>query len=56
MQGHLGYAEGKVSLCDAALVRWAAALVVRRAERLRACGVATIALQMVYVRGFGEHA
>jgi hexokinase len=56
VQEHLGYAPGEVSLRDAALVRWAAALVVRRAARLSACGVATVALQMGYVSGLGKDA
>lgn len=53
---HLGYAPGEVSLRDAALVQWAAALVVRRAARLSACAVATVALQMGYVTGLGKDA
>ena len=56
VQEHLGYAPGEVSLRDAALVRWAAVLVVRRAARLSACGVATVALQMGYVSGLGKDA
>ena len=53
---HLGYAPGEVSLRDAAVVRWAAALVVRRAARLSACAVATVAIQMGYVTGLGKDA
>jgi hexokinase len=56
VQDHLGYAPGDVSLRDAALVRWAAALVARRAARLSACAVATVALQMGYVTGLGKDA
>ena len=56
VQEQLGYAPGEVSLRDAALVRWAAALVVRRAARLSACAVATVALQMGYVTGLGKDA
>jgi hexokinase len=56
VQDNLGYAPGEVSLRDAAIVRWAAALVVRRAARLSACGVATVALQMGYVTGLGKDA
>lgn len=56
VQEHLGYAPGEVSLRDAALVQWAAALVVRRAARLSACAVATVALQMGYVTGLGKEA
>ena len=56
VQDHLGYAPGEVSLRDAAIVRWAAALVVRRAARLSACGVATVALQMGFVTGLGKDA
>ena len=56
IQEQLGYAPGEVSLRDAALVRWAAALVVRRAARLSACAVATVALQMGYVTGLGKDA
>jgi len=56
VQEHLGYAPGEVSLRDAALVRWAAALVVQRAARLSACAVATVALQMGYVGGLGKDA
>ena len=56
VQDHLGYAPGEVSLCDAAIVRWAAAIVVRRAARLSACGVATVALQMGFVTGLGKDA
>jgi hexokinase len=56
VQEHLGYAPGEVSLRDAALVQWAAALVVRRAARLSACAVATVALQMGYVTGLGKDA
>lgn len=56
VQEHLGYAPGEVSLRDAALVRWTAALVVRRAARLSACAVATVALQMGYVSGLGKDA
>ena len=53
---YLGYAPGEVSLRDAALVQWAGALVVRRAARLSACGIATVAKQMGYVAGFVTHA
>jgi hexokinase len=56
VQEHLGYSPGEVSLRDAALVQWAAALVVRRAARLSACAVATVALQMGYVTGLGKAA
>ncbi|KAH9049279.1 hypothetical protein EDB83DRAFT_2226901 [Lactarius deliciosus] len=56
VQDTLGYAPGEVSLRDAALVRWAAALVVRRSARLSACAVATVALQMGYVSGLGKDA
>jgi len=56
VQEYLGYAPGEVSLHDTALVRWAAALVVRRAARLSACAVATVALQMGYVTGLGKDA
>jgi hexokinase len=56
VQEHLGYAPGEVSLRDAALVQWAAALVVRRAARLSACAVAAVALQMGYVTGLGKDA
>ncbi|KAH8989385.1 hypothetical protein EDB86DRAFT_2943806 [Lactarius hatsudake] len=56
VQETLGYAPGEVSLRDAALVRWAAALVVRRSARLSACAVATVALQMGYVSGLGKDA
>ncbi len=56
VQEHLGFAPGEVSLRDAALVQWAAALVVRRAARLSACGIATVALQMGYVTGLGKDA
>ncbi|KAH8986337.1 hypothetical protein EDB92DRAFT_1879806 [Lactarius akahatsu] len=56
VQENLGYAPGEVSLRDAALVRWAAALVVRRSARLSACAVATVALQMGYVSGLGKDA
>jgi len=37
VQEHLGYAPEEVSLRDAAIVRWAAVLVVQRAARLSAC-------------------
>ncbi|KAI9448589.1 hypothetical protein H4582DRAFT_2107815 [Lactarius indigo] len=56
VQENLGYAPGEVSLRDAALVRWAAVLVVRRSARLSACAVATVALQMGYVSGLGKDA
>jgi hexokinase len=60
MQEHLGYEPGEVSLCDVALVQWAAALVVRRAAQLSACAVraavTTVALQMGYVTGLGKDA
>lgn len=56
VQEHLGFAPGEVSLRDAALVQWAAALVVRRAARLSACGIAAVALQMGYVTGLGKDA
>ena len=54
VQERLGYTPGEVSLRDAALVRWAAVLVVRRVARLSACAVATVALQMGYVTGLGS--
>ncbi|KAI0260937.1 hypothetical protein BC834DRAFT_898112 [Gloeopeniophorella convolvens] len=54
VEEHLGFEPGEVSLRDAALVRWAAALVVRRAARLSACAVATVARQMGYVGAFGR--
>jgi len=53
---HLGYAAGDVSLRDAAIVRWAAALVVHRAARLSGCAVATVAIQMGYVSCLGKDA
>ena len=56
VQEHLGFEPGEVSLRDAALVQWAAALVVRRAARLSACGIAAVALQMGYVNGLGKDA
>ncbi|KAH9967730.1 hypothetical protein BGW80DRAFT_1339745 [Lactifluus volemus] len=56
VQEHLGYEPGEVSLRDAAIVRWAAALVVRRAARLSACGVATVAIQIGYATGLGKDA
>ena len=56
VQEHLGFEPGEVSLRDAALVQWAAALVVRRAARLSACGIAAVALQMGYVTGLGKDA
>jgi hexokinase len=56
VQEHLGFEQGEVSLRDAALVQWAAALVVRRAARLSACGIAAVALQMGYVTGLGKDA
>ena len=56
VQEQLGYVPGEVSLRDAALVRWATALIVRRAARLSACAVATVALQMGYVTGLGKDA
>lgn len=56
VQEHLGFTPGEVSLRDAALVQWAAALVVRRAARLSACGIAAVALQMGYVTGLGKDA
>ena len=56
VQEHLGYEPGEVSLGDAALVQWTAALVVRRAARLSACAVASVALQMGYVTGLGREA
>jgi hexokinase len=55
VQEHLGFAPGDVSLRDAALVQRTTALV-RRAARLSACGVATVALQMGYVTGLGKDA
>ena len=54
VQEHLGYAPEEVSLCDAAIVRWAAVLVVQRAARLSACAVASVAMQMGYVPGLGK--
>jgi hypothetical protein len=56
VQEHLGFAPGEVSLGDAALVQWAAALVVHWAARLSACGIAVVALQMGYVTGLGTDA
>ncbi|KAI0253152.1 hexokinase-domain-containing protein [Lactifluus subvellereus] len=56
VQEHLGYAPGEVSLRDATVVRWVAALVVRRAARLSGCAVATVAIQMGYVTGLGRDA
>jgi len=56
VQEHLGYAPGEVSLRDAALVQWAAALVVRRAARLSACAVAAVAIQIGYATGLGKDA
>jgi hexokinase len=56
VQEHLDYKPGDVSLRDAAIVRWVAALVVHRAARLSACAVATVALQMGYVAGLGKNA
>ena len=56
VQEHLGFAPGEVSLRDAAVVQWAAAVVVRRAARLSACGIAAVALQMGYVTGLGKDA
>jgi len=56
VQEHLGFTPGDVSLRDAALVRWAAATVVRRAARLSACAIASVALQMGYVTGLGKDA
>ena len=56
VQEQLGYAPGEVSLRDAALVRWAAALVVRRAAWLSACAIVTVVLQMGYVTGLGKDA
>ena len=53
---HLGYAPEDVSLRDAAIVRWAAALVVHRAARLSACAIATVAIQMGYVTRLGKDA
>lgn len=54
---HIGYASSEVSLHDAAIVRWAAALVVCCvAARLSTCGVTTVALQMGYVTGLGKDA
>lgn len=54
---HIGYASSEVSLHDAAIVRWAAALVVCCAAAwLSTCGVATVALQMGYVTGLGKDA
>ena len=53
---HLGYALEDVSLRDAAIVRWAAALVVHRATRLSACAIATVAIQMGYVTCLGKDA
>jgi hexokinase len=56
VQEHLGYAPGEVSLRDAAIVRWAAALVVRRAARLSACAVAAVGIQMGYATSLGKDA
>ncbi|KAI0029527.1 hexokinase-domain-containing protein [Vararia minispora EC-137] len=53
---HLGYSPEDVSLRDAALVRWACALVSRRAARLSATAVATVAVQMGRVKGIGSDA
>jgi hexokinase len=53
---HLSYALEDVSLRDAAIVRWAAAIVVHRAARLRACAIATVAIQMGYVTCLGKDA
>ena len=54
---HIGYASSEVSLHDAAVVRWAAALVICCvAAWLSTCGVATVALQMGYVTGLGKDA
>ena len=55
VQEHLGFAPGDVSLRDGALVQRTTALV-RRAARLSACGVATVALQIGYVTGLGMDA
>ena len=43
-------------LRDAAIVRWAVALVVHRAARLSACAIATVAIQMGYVTCLGKDA
>ncbi|KAI0069169.1 hypothetical protein BV25DRAFT_1896196 [Artomyces pyxidatus] len=52
----LGYAAEDVTLRDAAVVRWACSLVVRRAARLSSCAVATVAHQMGFVAGLGSDA
>ena len=54
VQEHLGYAPGGVSLRDAALVRWAAALVMHCAAWLSSCDVTTVALQMGYADGLRQ--
>jgi hexokinase len=56
VQEHLGFESGEVSLRDAALMQWAAALVVRHAARLSGCGIAAVALQMGYVTDLGKDA
>jgi hexokinase len=53
---HLGYEPADVSLRDAAVVRWGCALVSRRAARLSATAVATVAVQTGRVRGVGSGA
>lgn len=42
----VGYEPEQVSLRDAAIVRWACAIVVQRAARLSGCAVATVVKQM----------
>lgn len=43
---NVGYEPEQVSLRDAAIVRWACAIVVQRAARLSGCAVATVVKQM----------
>lgn len=43
---NVGYEPEQVSLRDAAIVRWACAIVVQRAARLSGCAVATVIKQM----------
>ncbi|KAI0052574.1 hypothetical protein FA95DRAFT_1553239 [Auriscalpium vulgare] len=50
---HLGYAPEDVTLRDAALIRWAASLVVSRAAKLSGCAVAAVALQRGSVKESG---
>jgi hypothetical protein len=56
VQEHLSFEPGEVLLHDAALVQWAAALIVHHAACLSTCGIATVALQMGYVTGLGKDA